>query len=110
VAVEGMNGTGRKMTVDKLIEGLLFPMPRHPTIPATTTTTMEDGDGFRVVVASGPCTTTSNDLEYQPLANLLDAVGTARPEVVVLTGPFVDTAHTLLKEVEDVVLDYTEGG
>jgi len=104
VAVEGMNGTGPKMTVDKLYEGLPLPMPRHQTIP---TTTMEDGDGFRVMMVSGPYTT-SHDLEYQPLADLLDIVSAERPEVVILTGPFVDMTHPLLLEGEDVVLEYME--
>jgi len=90
-----------------LYEGLPLPMPRHQTTIPAATTTMEDADGFRAMVASGPYTT-RNDLEYQPLADLLDVVGATRPEVVILTEPFVDTSHTLLKEVEDVVLDYTE--
>jgi len=104
VAVEGMNGTGRKMTVDKLYEGLPLPMPRHRTVPLTT---MEEGDGVRVMVVSGPYTT-SHDLDYQPLADLLDIVSAERPEVVLLTGPFVDMTHPLLKEGEDVVLEYME--
>jgi len=103
VAVEGMNSTGRKMTIDKVWEGLPLPMPRFQV----QTNKMEDEKGCKAMVVAGPYTT-NRDLDYQPLGDLLDIVSGERPEVVILTGPFVDMTQPLLKDGEDVVLEYTD--
>jgi len=99
VAVEGMNATGRKMTVDRVHEGLP-PLPR--TLP-----TGDTGEGCRLMIATGPYTI-GTDLDYHPLADLLDMVSVERPEVVLLTGPFVDVTQPLLEGGEGVVLEYVE--
>ena len=50
-------------------------------------------------VAAGPFTT-SDDLEYQPLLDLLAAAKAAKPDVVVLLGPFVDADHPAAKRAQ----------
>lgn len=48
-----------------------------------------------MVVASGPFTTTSN-LLYEPLTDLLTAVRDNPPHVLILLGPFLDANHPLV--------------
>ena len=54
--------------------------------------TFMDGHELSLVVASGPFTTDDN-LEYQPLADLVQYARDKVPDVLVLVGPFVDEAH-----------------
>lgn len=48
-----------------------------------------------VAVAVGPFTT-SEDLEFAPLAELLGSCRASRPDVLLLIGPFVDVEHSLI--------------
>jgi DNA polymerase alpha subunit B len=50
---------------------------------------------LRIVTASGPFTTVDN-LEYQPLLDLMAIVQQHAPDVVILAGPFVDLKHPVL--------------
>jgi DNA polymerase alpha subunit B len=49
-----------------------------------------------VVTAAGPFTTSDN-LDYQPLQDLLVKVLQSKPDVLILVGPFVDITQPLLK-------------
>ena len=57
------------------------------------------GKALSVVVAAGPFTTSLN-LEYEPLRDLLMEALTSQPDVLILTGPFVDITQPLLKTGE----------
>lgn len=48
-----------------------------------------------VAVAVGPFTT-SEDLDFAPLAELLGSCRASRPDVLLLIGPFVDVEHSLI--------------
>ncbi len=48
-----------------------------------------------MAVAVGPFTT-SEDLEFAPLAELLGSCRASRPDVLLLIGPFVDVEHALI--------------
>ena len=48
-----------------------------------------------MAVAVGPFTT-SEDLEFAPLAELLGSCRVSRPDVLLLIGPFVDVEHSLI--------------
>lgn len=50
---------------------------------------------LRVLTAAGPFTTAAN-LQYEPLDDFLDIVRHERPDIAVLTGPFVDSRHQLV--------------
>lgn len=52
---------------------------------------------LKIIVAAGPFTTASN-LQFEPLEDFLDVVCRERPDVAVLTGPFVDGRHALINE------------
>ena len=56
----------------------------------------QGGQALSVVVASGPFTTSDN-LEYEPLNELLSQVASTKPDVLILVGPFVDASNNLLQ-------------
>jgi DNA polymerase alpha subunit B len=92
VAVEGMNGTGRKLTAHRILHGA-------PPPPKTTPVRQlrqfhydadkQDGNPLKVMTACGPFTTSQN-MDYRPLTDLMNDILEKAPDVVVLTGPFVD--------------------
>ena len=99
VAIEGMNCSGRKLVAQRICEGA----PHSPAqTPVADLMKFHHGDRFqsgtplKVVVATGPFTCSDN-LEYQPL---IDLVGTviekSKPDVVILAGPFVDINQKLV--------------
>jgi DNA polymerase alpha subunit B len=51
-----------------------------------------EGRPLSVVVAAGPFTTSDN-LDYEPLQELVSHLLLEAPDVVILTGPFVDLLH-----------------
>lgn len=50
-----------------------------------------------VVVASGPYTTSDN-LGYEPLKDFVQYVGLQKPHIVIMTGPFIDSEHSNVKD------------
>jgi DNA polymerase alpha subunit B len=45
-----------------------------------------------MAMAVGPFTT-SEDLDFEPLAELLSTCRSSRPDVLLLVGPFIDVEH-----------------
>ncbi|GAA5936090.1 hypothetical protein JCM3775_003577 [Rhodotorula graminis] len=101
VALKGTNGGGKLFAVKEVL--------MMPPIDATYTAPTEllamqygakakqlNGNPMSVIVASGPYTT-EHDLEYEPLQALLGLVQEERPDVLILTGPFIDSAHPLIQ-------------
>ncbi len=90
-----MNASGHCMVVSKVYSPL--PLPFN-TAPAENLLKLQYGDKFcggrplSIIVACGPFTTTE-DLEYEPLNDLLTIVRESRPDVAILCGPFVDAKH-----------------
>jgi hypothetical protein len=129
VAIEGMNPTGRKLTVQKLVEGAL---PPTPTTSAGELKRMwygsdnnNDGKPLKVMTACGPFTTSDN-LHYDPLIDFMNEIldqgekgasssgggsGEGGPaDVVILIGPFVDVQHDSIKSGNVVIETETEDG
>ncbi|XP_022817574.1 DNA polymerase alpha subunit B isoform X2 [Spodoptera litura] len=50
-----------------------------------------------MVIATGPYTTSDN-MKYEPLKDLVTYIATHRPHVVIMTGPFLDSDHTKVKD------------
>ena len=98
VLVEGVNSSGRRMVAKRIIEGIAKP---PLTSPATKlleyhhSTVYQGGSALNIVTAAGPFTTADN-LDYQPLQDLLIKVLQDKPDVLVLVGPFVDISQPLL--------------
>lgn len=51
-----------------------------------------------MVVVAGPYTTSDN-LLYEPLKDLVSYITTHKPHVVIMTGPFVDADHPKIRTI-----------
>jgi len=112
VAVEGINASGSRLVAERICEGAAPPLP---TCASERLLTYHHGDSYqggeslRLVAACGPYTTSDN-LDYLPLLDLLETVRSDRPDVVFLVGPFVDLNQPIV-EGGDVALGLEgEGG
>ncbi len=78
------------MIVSRVIEGI------HPQCKTSNECHMsvDDDRSFLVWAACGPYTS-SDDLEYDPLLDLIEQVVLDVPDVVILCGPFVDARQSL---------------
>jgi DNA polymerase alpha subunit B len=119
IGVSGINLNGRKMMVETLIEGLDYKATdinvdadADANVEVETNMNMSKEtfgqEGVKIYAVAGPYTT-NNNLEYQPLTDLLGVVEEEKPDVVVMMGPFVDMKHELVKNGEDLVLEYEDG-
>lgn len=96
VAVEGMNGTGRRLTAHRILEGAPPPPKTTPVRQLRQTyydANRQDGGPLKVVTACGPFTT-SRSMDYQPFVDLMHVILDEVPDVVILTGPFVDVRQS----------------
>lgn len=50
-----------------------------------------------MVVAAGPYTT-SNNMTYEPLKDFITYIGTHKPHIAIMTGPFMDSDHAKVKD------------
>lgn len=78
-----------------VIQGVPRPLPTSP--PAELMRFQHGGElaggkPLAIITAAGPFTT-SDSLVYEPFNDLLGVIRDARPDVVILTGPFVDAEH-----------------
>lgn len=98
VCVQGINSNGRKMIAHRIVDGCL-PKPRSLNSSKVHeyqwSTLYQGGKALQLFVASGPFTTSDN-LDYQPIMDLLGIALQSRPDVVVLVGPFVDSTQPLV--------------
>ena len=84
VACVGVNAIGRTFAATKVVATVPAPQGAAPTPRVEQPTTL--------LAAAGPFTTT-DDLTYAPLNELLRRAADAKPDALVLVGPFVDEAH-----------------
>ena len=98
VAIEGMNPSGRKLVAHRICEGAA-PKPNTSSVKQLRDFhyNMQDGEPLKVVTACGPFTT-SDSMDYQPFIDLIHVVIEQAPDVVVLTGPFVDMRQEQVKK------------
>ncbi|EDO41269.1 predicted protein [Nematostella vectensis] len=101
VAARGINSTGSKLVVNQLYEGVKLPF--YASLDRNGENLSNSKDPFVVVVAAGPYTT-SDSLMYEPLADLIRMVQKNKPDLLILLGPFVDSKH---EKIENVDLDET---
>jgi len=99
VLVEGVNSSGRKMVAKKILEGIPPPIQTSSATKLLEyhhSTYYQGGSPLSIITAAGPFTTSDN-LDYQPLQDLLVNVLQTKPDVLILVGPFVDVSQSLLK-------------
>ena len=105
VAVEGLNLSGRNMVVHRVCEGT---PPKNMQTTAGQLLEFHHGDNHQggsplnIMVVSGPFAT-QGGLNYQPLWDFLYKVQATRPDVVVMTGPFVDMRQEAVKSGQTTV-------
>lgn len=96
VAVKGVNASGNYFAVSEILE--------IPTLPTTATSASEmtaiasrlSAGPLTIMVASGPYTTEDN-LHFEALDEICRRAVETSPDVVILTGPFIDSEHSLIK-------------
>lgn len=90
VAIQGMNLSGQRINAYRIYEGVPRP-PGSSSVRQLRTYhhDAQEGKPIQIITASGPFTT-SDSMSYQPLVDFLHIVMEQAPDVVVLTGPFVD--------------------
>ncbi|KAJ6620810.1 DNA polymerase alpha/epsilon subunit B-domain-containing protein [Mycena sp. CBHHK59/15] len=91
VALRGKNGGGGYFQVSEV----LIPPPLKPSVAVKPDARIDDS-AFSMFIASGPYTPES-DLGFKPWRALLQKINAAKPTIVLLLGPFVDTLHPLIK-------------
>jgi len=79
VAVEGVNPTGKQFLASKIHTAVPPPAADPPSLKQEVT----------LLAACGPFTT-SEDLQYTPLRDLLAEVTRLKPHLLLLMGPFID--------------------
>ena len=92
VAVEGMCPSGHTLIVSKIHSNVMA-----PKIKVSVESMKKHKKPLSCFVASGPFST-STDLNFDPLEDLLGVVAKEKPDMLVLVGPFVDSAHPLIGE------------
>ncbi|KAI4343365.1 hypothetical protein L6164_010722 [Bauhinia variegata] len=106
VGVEGNNPSGHCLIASKLVDSLpssivddenLNPAKKlaldrenHPTNLSCAERELS------MIIATGPFTTTDN-LLFEPLAELLAYAKMRQPQLIILLGPFIDTEHPDIK-------------
>jgi DNA polymerase alpha subunit B len=100
VALRGTNVSGEYFSVTELLTlPLLPPAASTPTELDIHNERLTDATGdarpLSYLIASGPYTP-ETDLSFEALHSLLATANTQRPDVLILTGPFLDLEHPLL--------------
>ncbi|KAG3119290.1 hypothetical protein PI124_g2803 [Phytophthora idaei] len=97
VALEGVfPDTRSPLAVKRFLEPI--PAPPATSSPARIKEIQsEHGNPIRVLTACGPFTTTSN-VDYLPLNDLLQIAIDQKPDVLVLVGPFIDSMHSMFQD------------
>lgn len=107
ICVQGINPSGAVMTARRIIEGKALPLPRtdpKALLEMHYSPKFQGGRPLKVRIAVGPYTTSDN-LDFAPLQDLLSNVLADKPDVVVMLGPFVDAHHPMLKTGAEVLTD-----
>ena len=92
VLISGVNSTGREMLVKNIVYDTS--PPQASSDPAAMlefqhSQKYQGGVASNIFIAAGPFTTSEN-LSYEPLNDLLINILEKKPDVVILIGPFVD--------------------
>lgn len=97
VAIEGMNPTGRKLVANRICEGAAHE-PNTSSVKQLQKHHYDKQDGLPVKVATacGPFTTSDN-MDYEAFIDFMHVVMEQSPDVVILTGPFVDMRQDIVK-------------
>ncbi|XP_047537222.1 DNA polymerase alpha subunit B [Vanessa atalanta] len=92
VVMRGVNPRGNKFIAQEVFHDAsrLVSDPKADMMNALKGT-------MSMVVATGPYTN-SNNMAYEPLKDLITYIGTHKPHVVIMIGPFMDSEHAKIKD------------
>ncbi|GAA6004840.1 hypothetical protein JCM11491_002251 [Sporobolomyces phaffii] len=100
VALKGINGGGKLFAVKEIM--MMPPIEAMYTAPSELLAYQYgngpkqlNGNPMSVLVAAGPYTVES-DLDYEPLDAFLGLAKEEKPDVLIMLGPFIDSAHPLI--------------
>ena len=111
VAIEGINGTGRKITATKIKEGATLP-PATSSVQSLQKYYAGDAETaapVKVISACGPFTT-AKSMDYAPFVDLMHIVLDHNPDVVILMGPFVDVRQEAVQSGRVAIDEEDESG
>ncbi|KAK9369302.1 DNA polymerase alpha subunit B N-terminal-domain-containing protein [Lipomyces kononenkoae] len=91
VAFRGCNPSGSLFIVREVLSLPELPCPVSPLRTLRQTVSRPT----RVIIAKGPFTT-QDDIAFAPLTELIDQCISAKADVVILLGPFIDNTHPCL--------------
>ena len=100
IAVEGKNPTGRRMIAKQIVFGCkrsLASTQPQKLLEYHHSSFNQGGLPLSIIAASGPFTC-SDSLSFEPLHDLLKKIIKSKPDVVILTGPFIDSNHKGLSD------------
>ncbi|XP_026760615.2 DNA polymerase alpha subunit B isoform X2 [Galleria mellonella] len=92
VVMRGINPRGDQFIAHEILSDASKPVPDPK---ADMMNTLEGT--LSMVMAAGPYTTSDN-MTYEPLKDFITYIGTHRPHVVIMTGPFMDVEHSKIKD------------
>ncbi|KAG8890689.1 DNA-directed DNA polymerase alpha subunit pol12 [Tulasnella sp. 332] len=81
------------------LEGPFFSVKEMLPLPPLKAPVLSKASGrsFTALVVSGPYTSDA-DMHFEPFKAVLSAVRQAKPEALILLGPFLDSNHPLIRE------------
>ncbi|KAK1438162.1 hypothetical protein QVD17_03965 [Tagetes erecta] len=107
VGVEGHNPSGHCLIATKIVDYIPLSVSHDDSSHETKTQAMDldkqpadssdISSDLSLIIASGPFTTTDN-LFFEPLSDLLAYAQRKQPQVLVLLGPFIDSEHPEIKK------------
>lgn len=107
VGVEGHNLSGHYLEASKIVDSIPFLVCADVDIPASKRQALDQEvqptglppkfAELSLIIAAGPFTTTDN-LFFEPLAELLAYASRKMPQLLVLVGPFIDSEHDEIKK------------
>ncbi|CAB3248945.1 unnamed protein product [Arctia plantaginis] len=92
VVMRGVNPRGDKFIAHEVFCDASLPVADHKADMMNTL-----NGKMSLVIAAGPYTTSDN-MAYEPLKDLITYISTSKPHVVIMTGPFLDSDHTKIKD------------
>lgn len=92
VVMRGVNPRGDRFIAHEVFCDASLPVPDHKADIINTL-----NGKLSMIVASGPYTTSDN-IAYEPLKDLVTYISTHKPHIVIMTGPFLDSEHSKVKD------------
>ncbi|KAF8378143.1 hypothetical protein HHK36_029480 [Tetracentron sinense] len=106
VAIEGNNPSGHCLIASKVVDSIPVVLSPDVSMPPGKKQAMDQEiqpspssllAELSLVIAAGPFTTTDN-LLFEPLIELLAYASRKQPQLLVMLGPFVDSEHPEIKK------------